>query len=299
MKRSYSVKEINEILNKNGIRFSFEELLAGEEDLLWWNTLTYEWKILVIHNHNNQYRRFSNTPIDNYDLVLRQISNYNRLQLKGFIKEVRELVQFFCSFNGGPMIGSLLPISHLANIKHLSAHNIYPKNFEAIKWLNNLTFIDLAGSDIESVEVLSKLYHLEHVNISRTPLKSLRGLENLHNLKHLNFSSTAIDSLAPLRNLINLEYLSFFQTGVKDLLPLSELNNLKTLYCYSTRVNCLEGIKHLENLELFNLSNTGVTDFLPIKNNHNLKRLVIKGMYNLPINLARIQELLPAMVIEQ
>lgn len=295
--KSYSLKEINEIISQNGLDFNFEELLNQDSDIIWWKKLSYDWKIIMLYNHNYEYRLFSSGRIKDFNSVLEEIKHYNKFELKKFIDELKEIKDCFFNFDTSLLITDFKPLENFLRIERLFLNGMRCCNLETMPTLESVKFLDAKNSALNSLLNISKFKNLEHLDIHNTHISSLNGIEELKKLNFLNASDTDIDSLKGLENLKNLKYLSIFRTEIKNLDTIGKLENLRIIYAYSTNIRDLNKLAELKSLVKININNTSINDLLPLKENHNLQEVAAKGTNVTLENAEKLKALMPETII--
>lgn len=267
--------------------------LDTDKDIAWWESLSYDWKIAIVYNHNYNYQRLGLSIIRNFDVIINDIDNGKRTEKKAFLAECKGITNFICSFYEGHRIQDLSPIHFLENIEKLYCKYIEVKNIQTIGCLTKLRLVQLHQTNLTSLLVFESLTQLEHLNVEGTKITNLQGIEKLHKLEFIDFNNTNVTSLEPLRNLSNVRHIKCFNTGIYDLEPIRELKMLKDFHCFSNRVDSIAVLADFFHLENVNFSRTNITDLLPLKNSVNLKQIRIKGTAISQDNLQSIKSFLP------
>lgn len=105
--------------------------------------------------------------------------------------------------------------------KELSIKNINDAQLETfyLSKLNSLLSLDISNNSISTLNLHSP--NLTKLNISGTDIKYIDILSNCPNLSSLNISRTNVKNLFPLRHCVKLEHIDVSYTGVNDISVLS------------------------------------------------------------------------------
>ena len=99
----------------------------------------------------------------------------------------------------------------------------------SIEVLNNLESLDLEGSTLREIAVVTYLTGLTALSLRNSSVVSLFHIAELTNLKVLNLSGTSIVDVSPLADIPQLEHLDLSDTQVIDILPLAKITYLVML----------------------------------------------------------------------
>lgn len=140
--------------------------------------------------------------------------------------------------------------SYSTSLTHLSlaSHSLRDGDIDNLKYMVNLTELDISGNELSDFSCLSRLYNLTSLTISYNQVSDLSFLSGLIGLKTLWLSSNQITDLTPLSDLTGLENLAIGNNPLSDLTPLSNLTNLTMLAMCDCQVNSLEPICSLSSL---------------------------------------------------
>jgi len=92
----------------------------------------------------------------------------------------------------------------------------------------------LSNADIKPLKYMTNLTHLD---LKYTGITNIAPLSGLTNLTHLYLQNYQISDILPLSGLVNLVELDLSNNPINDLAPLNELTNLTDLYLLDTTVN--------------------------------------------------------------
>lgn len=144
------------------------------------------------------------------------------------------------------------------------------ENSDAI--VNDASYIDLSGSDIEDISPLKYLYGLRYANLSFnriknvTPLRYLTQLkqvllekndissidpltETFFNMERIDLSGNNIVSVAPLANMPNLFDVDISNNKIKSLTPLANLTKMRGLSLYDNKIESLAPLAKMFELD--------------------------------------------------
>lgn len=138
--------------------------------------------------------------------------------------------------------------------------------------------LNLARTQISSLYYLPrKMPNLTHINLSGTLVKDISLLSNYYLLTNVNLSKTKVADLEALSQLYQLSILDLKGTNVNDLSPLEKLTKLWFLDLTRTKINNVNALGKLRNLTWLSIGQTNVDDLWPIRNNRSLSALVLAG----------------------
>ena len=101
-------------------------------------------------------------------------------------------------------------INDMKRLERISAADRNITNLMGLEHAANLTYVDLSGNPIYSIQPLldKPIYYLD---ISSTEITSLEGIERLTELSFLHINDTEITDISPVEN---LSLLTFEMAGV-------------------------------------------------------------------------------------
>lgn len=140
---------------------------------------------------------------------------------------------------------------------------------------NEVTELDLTGSNYINFNILGKFHKLESINLANVNNFDMSILSDLAGLKKLNVSPSDVENFANIVNLTNLEILTLDCIDINEIQALSHLINLKELYISSFFVESLEVFSSLNQLTTLKCENTDLSDLdtSPLGELVNLKEL--------------------------
>eukprot|EP00474_Spongospora_subterranea_P009259 CRZ09717.1 hypothetical protein [Spongospora subterranea] len=120
--------------------------------------------------------------------------------------------------------------------------------------------LDLANTHISSIDVLQHLTRTESLNLSATRLTQIDVLRFCHHIRILDLSHTGVHDLSPIRHLaLTLRSLDVEQTRVADLTPLSNFHKLTKLDARFSHVSDISPLSTCISLQHLDISHTDVT----------------------------------------
>ncbi len=134
------------------------------------------------------------------------------------------------------------------NIIFLSLYNLKILNYSFLKYLPNLTKLNLHLNTISDYSFLKDLPNLTQLNLGSNAISDISFLKDLLNLTHLNLSSNAISDISSLKNLTNLTDLYLNYNKISDISPLKGLSNLTYLYLRNNQIKVIP--KEINNLTM-------------------------------------------------
>ena len=146
-------------------------------------------------------------------------------------------------------------------------------DIEPLKYMTNLTGLDLKGNRISNLSALSSLINLTWLDWSCNYVSDLSSLSSLTNLISLDLTSNPIHDISALSYLTKLENLVLNLHQLDDINPLSGLTNLTDLVVRHSAIVDISPLSNLTNLVSLNLEINRITDISPLSNLSNLTHL--------------------------
>ena len=160
-------------------------------------------------------------------------------------------------------ITDLTSLSELTELTDLDLHYCQGTiDLSVLSGLNNLTQLNLGGTEATSLAALAGFTNLNKLDLSRIEINDLTPLSKLTNLVDLNLYLCTLNcDPSPLANLKNLTVLNLSSTEITNITALSGLTNLSELNLEScSKIKVLPPMTRFTNLSRLNLSYTGITD---------------------------------------
>ena len=108
---------------------------------------------------------------------------------------------------------------------------------EQLHQIINMPELDLSGNPyMQNLLPVSRLTNLKSLNLANTEITSLEALEGLAYLESLNLNNTFISDLSPLHDMNSLRFLNIENTPVNNLMPLITDNNIEVILADSTSI---------------------------------------------------------------
>ncbi|MCD8190196.1 MAG: leucine-rich repeat domain-containing protein [Clostridiales bacterium] len=130
----------------------------------------------------------------------------------------------------------------------LSSASLGDGDIDDLKYMVNLTELDLSGNAISDFSALSRLYSLTSLTMSYNRAEDISCLSGLIHLKTLYLSSNNISDLSPIAGLTELETLAIGNNPFTSLDPVSGLTNLTLLVMCDCQIDSLKPLYTLTNL---------------------------------------------------
>ncbi len=278
----------------------------NEENIKWWNDLTWSWKTLlgenvmlcdniefarVLYIHpdkivvapaedtadvvesilikcDNMQLTFGNNKIDTIYLKSAQDKENYQKQIIAALNKILQRKDLD--------ISNRLDILHLDAVSKLSALNSLNisgtliRDIYPIRNLIDLQELNISRSQVNSLDALIYSMSLRNLDISGSKVFSLEPLANISQIAILNISNTPIDNISALSEMTKLSDLRMENTMVNDLSPLKGLVALNYLSIDKSPVSSLKDIAQLPELKIITFSNTMVRDLEPLSTLQNL-----------------------------
>ena len=157
----------------------------------------------------------------------------------------------------------------------LAEMGLLDEDIAPLKYMVNLTALDLGFNKISDLTPLSELTGLIELHLGANPISDLSPLRGLANLTELHLNVTEIHDLTALSNLTALTKLGLGGNEISDLTPLSDLTGLTELNLCYTLVSDLTPLTGLANLTYLDLENAQSNDLTPLSGLINLSKLIL------------------------
>jgi Leucine-rich repeat (LRR) protein len=133
-----------------------------------------------------------------------------------------------------------------------------------LRYMVNLTHLDLDGNNIIDISPLAGLVNLEMLFLQRNRVRDISPLAGLTRLEFLLLWDNVITDISPLTGLIRLEYLNLDENLISDIAPLARLNYLHYLYLWDNDITDISVLANLTNLIFLDLDENYITDLSPL-----------------------------------
>ena len=117
-------------------------------------------------------------------------------------------------------------IGSLTALKYLNLRGTQVSDISVLSGLNALRFLDLSGTQVSDISALSGLTALIHLDLFGTQVSDISGLSGLTALNRLNLFGTQVSDISALSGLTALIHLELSDTLVSDLSPILPLTQL-------------------------------------------------------------------------
>ena len=118
----------------------------------------------------------------------------------------------------------------------------------ALRYMTNLTTLNLLGNQISDLTPLSGLTNLTTLNLAGNQINDLTPLSGLTNLTGLYLERNQISDLTPLSGLTNLTTLNLLGNQISDLTPLSDFTNSTSLDLSGNPISDWSPVAHVEDV---------------------------------------------------
>ena len=129
-----------------------------------------------------------------------------------------------------------------------------------VKFLSDVTELDLSGKDIKDISDLAKCTELKTLNLKNNSVSDLSPLEGLTNLTWLCLWDNDVSDITPLGQLLDLTYLDLSDNEITNINTLSSLSNLTELYLSDNDISGYSALLTMKNLKKLGVQDTGLTD---------------------------------------
>lgn len=160
---------------------------------------------------------------------------------------------------------------------YLVDQDLTDSDLSNLKYMVDLTVLDLSGNRITNLSVLSQLPALTELHLEKTSVTDITVLSQLYHLEWLSLAGSPVSDLTPLKRLTELHYLDLSGTRVEDLSPITGLTNITQMDISSSKVSDLTPLTDYEKLRLLIMKNCPVTDLTPLYEVTSLREVQLSG----------------------
>ncbi|MCM1578985.1 MAG: hypothetical protein NC078_09330, partial [Ruminococcus sp.] len=144
-----------------------------------------------------------------------------------------------------------------------------------LKYMTNLTKLELDGNNITDINILTYLTDLQELKLTENNIRNFSPLKNLTKLKILKIGVNNISDISFLSGLTNITELRMGVNNITDLSPLKNLTKLEFLDVRANNVSDISVLAELPNLSEVYLYKNDLTDLKALKNQNSLTKLWI------------------------
>ena len=173
----------------------------------------------------------ANIPIKVEVSTIGHLQNLNHLNLRNCgINDLQFLTQMkgldYLNLHSNPQIQDLGPLRNLTNLQTLILANIpVAGQIEYLQGLNELTYLNLRGTDLTDISSLSNLTNLTYLNLnSNSDIRSIQPLQSLVKIQTLILADVPVRNQTPMfENFSSLQNLNIRNCQITNLTFLAEL----------------------------------------------------------------------------
>ncbi len=141
-------------------------------------------------------------------------------------------------------------------------------SLDALKRLNNITYLDVSNNRVGGYLVLEGFDNLVYLDASSNSIYRLDSMPVIKNLKTLNLAGNFISDFKGIEKMQSLEDLNIANNaGLIDLKPIVAIKSLKTLDISGNEIkniNTMIALKQLKTLKIGGMKNLNVLKNLPL-----------------------------------
>jgi hypothetical protein len=167
------------------------------------------------------------------------------------------------------------PLRYMTNLTRLELANNQISNVSPLKGLTNLTYLGLGNNQISDISPLKGLTNLMGLSLSGNQISDISPLKGLTNLTGLVLGNNQISDVSPLKGLTYLVDLLLGNNQISDISPFKDMTNLRYLRLDSNQISDISPLGGLTNLTKLNLSSNQISDVNPLKGLTNLTHLYL------------------------
>ncbi len=176
----------------------------------------------------------------------------------------------------------------------LQGMGLTDEDIEPLKYMINLTYLDLRENRITDLSALEGLTELRNLNLRQNEVSDLSPLAGMTDMEELQLGggsgtngNTGVSDLSPLAGMKKLTFISLPPgSAISDLSPLAGLTELREISfdgswgnSTSSAISDLSPLAGLTKLETLRILVNGVEDLSPLENLTNLTELQLYGTF--------------------
>ena len=176
----------------------------------------------------------------------------------------------------------------------LQGMGLTDEDIEPLKYMINLTYLDLRENRITDLSALEGLTELRSLNLRQNDISDLSPLAGMTKMEELQLSggsgtngNSGVSDLSPLSGMTKLTFLSLPPgSAISDLSPLAGLTELQEISfdgswgnSTSSAISDLSPLAGLSKLEVLRILVNGVEDLSPLENLTSLTDLQLYGTF--------------------
>ena len=171
----------------------------------------------------------------------------------------------------------IVPLRYMINLTNLDLGGNALSDITPLAGLTNLRVLRLQNNLIHDISPLAGLTNLTVLALNYTPfigwtnigrnknqIRDITPLAGLTNLNELFLCYNQISNLTPLAGLTNLWALVIADNQISDVSPLAGLTNLNTLILWNNQISNITPLAGLTNLRVLTLDYNPITDWSPV-----------------------------------
>jgi len=120
------------------------------------------------------------------------------------------------------------------SLDHMELTN---SDIEPIKYMTNLTTLDLTGNMISDIGILANLSEVSSLKLSDNQISDISALANLTKLQYLHLSYNRISDVSCLAGLNELRFLRLDNNQIRDISDLFQLHSLVNLQLNNNQIS--------------------------------------------------------------
>ena len=112
----------------------------------------------------------------------------------------------------------------------LGFRNLSDEDIIPLRYMTNLTELDLWGNQISDLTPLAELTNLRYLFLCYNQISDITPLAELTNLRFLFLYNNQVSDITTLTNLTNLSWLDLCSNQITDITPLADLSNFAEIH---------------------------------------------------------------------
>lgn len=144
-----------------------------------------------------------------------------------------------------------------------------------LRYMTNLTKLELDGNNISDISVLSGLTNLQELKLSHNNIKDFTPIKNLKKMKVFKAANNSISDISFLSGLTNITELRLGINNISDISILENLSKLEYLDLRANRINDISALAKLESLSEIHIYKNNFRSLSPLKNQNSIKKIWI------------------------
>ncbi|CAL6022826.1 Chain_A [Hexamita inflata] len=171
-------------------------------------------------------------------------------------------------------------IENMKQLNTLIISAVKLNNIAQIRYLDNLSFLQLINSSICDISPLQNMCKLQLLDLSNNSINDVQSLSKLVTLTYLKLHGNYIKDIYKLKYLANLEHLDLSSNKITNIYLIRFLKCLLSLNLENNNITCIKSLQQHVQLQKLDISRNYIQKFKYIQNHPNFDAYIIHHQRN-------------------